>query len=149
MKKAWIGIGILAIIVLVVVIVLRKVPKDIVIGHIAPMTGDAAVYGEWEKEGIDLALEEINKSGGIGGKLIRVIHEDDQADPTNGINAINKLILVDRVQAIIGAAASSVTLAIAPIAEKNRVVLMSAVSAADKISDAGDYIFRVIAGRLK
>lgn len=123
-----------------------SLPKEqgvIKIGHIAPFTGDAAIYGEWERQGIELAVEEINAKGGIKGMQIRVLHEDDQLDPKTGVSALNKLINFDKVSAVIGAPASSVTLAIAPIAEKNKVVLVSAGSAAIKISYSGDYIFRV------
>jgi branched-chain amino acid transport system substrate-binding protein len=122
------------------------VPKEkepIKIGHIAPLTGSVSMYGEWEKDGIELAIEEINAKGGINGKKIIVIHEDSKAEPATGVTALNKLITIDKVPVIIGAAASSVTLACAPIAERNKVVLLSAVSAAIKISDAGDYIFRI------
>lgn len=116
---------------------------SIKIGHITPLTGDVAVYGEWESQGVDLAVEEINNQGGIAGKKIVIIREDSQADPRVGVSGINKLIKVDKVHAIIGAASSTVTLACAPIAEKNHTVLISAVSASTEISNAGDYIFRV------
>lgn len=118
-------------------------PGEILIGHLAPLTGTVAVYGDWLTQGTELAAEEINTKGGIDGRKIRIIHEDTKCDPTTGVSAINKLITVDKVPAIIGAACSSVTLAVAPIAERNKVALMSAVSAAIKISDAGDYIFRI------
>jgi len=108
-----------------------------------PLTGDAAVYGEWDTQGIELAVEEINANGGVNGMQIKVIHEDDQLDPKTAASALNKLITVDKVPAVIGADASSVTLAIAPIAEKNHVVLITPESAAISISNAGDYIFRV------
>lgn len=120
-----------------------KEPNSIKIGHIAPLTGDAAIYGQWETQGIELAVAEINAKGGINGKQLTVIHEDDQLDPKTGTNALNKLITVDKVPAVIGATASSITLAIAPIAERNKVVLITDGAAAIKVSDAGDYIFRV------
>jgi len=145
-KKITIG----AIVVLLIIIAgagyYLATPKGtdtITIGHIAPLTGDAAMYGEWESQGINLAVAEINAKGGINGKQLTVIHEDDQLDPKTGTNALTKLITVDKVPAVIGATGSSVTLAIAPIAEKNKVVLISDGAAAIKVSDAGDYIFRV------
>jgi len=120
----------------------KKEPEEIKIGVITPLTGEGATYGEATKRGVDLAAEEINQKGGINGKKIRVIYEDDQLKPDVGANAIQKLITVDKVPVILGAFGSSVTLAIAPIAEKNKVVLFSASSTADAIKDAGDYIFR-------
>jgi len=113
------------------------------IGHIGPMTGDAAIYGEQEKQGIDLAIAEINANGGIKGNQLTAIHEDDQLDATLATNAFNKLITFDKVPAVIGEITSSATLALAPIAEKNKVVLLSHAANSNKLSGAGEYIFRI------
>lgn len=113
------------------------------IGHIGPLTGFAAFYGEQEMQGIDLAVSEINAKGGIKGKKLVVIHEDDQLDPTSATSALNKLITVDKVPAVIGELSSTITLALAPIAERNKVILMSHGANSNKISSAGDYIFRI------
>ena len=118
-------------------------PQVIKIGHLGPLTGFAANYGEQERQAIDLAVEEINAKGGINGKRLEVIHEDDQLDPTLATNAINKLITVDKVVAVIGELSSTVTLAVAPIAEKNKVVLMVHAANSNKLSGAGEYIFRI------
>ncbi len=117
--------------------------EPVYIGHIGPLTGFMAAYGDQEKQGIDLAVEEINALGGINGRELAVIHEDDQMDPTMATNAINKLITVDKVPAVIGEISSAVTLAIAPIAERNKVVLISHLANSNEISGAGDYIFRI------
>jgi len=113
------------------------------IGHIGPLTGDAAMYGEMEKQGIDLAVAETEANGGIKGDQLKVIHEDDQANPTSATNAINKLITVDKVVAVIGELQSTTTLAIAPIAERNKVVLISHAANSNKLSGIGEYIFRI------
>jgi len=112
------------------------------IGCITPLTGDGATYGAATKRGLDLAAGGINADAGVDGKRIEIVYEDDQMDPRTATNAIQKLISIDKVPVIIGAFGSSITLAIAPIAEKNKVVLFSASSTADAIKDAGDYIFR-------
>ena len=117
--------------------------EEIKIGHITPLTGDAALWGEWLKKGIDLAVDEINAKGGVDGKKLVVIHEDSQAKPDVGVSAFRKLTTVDKVQVVIGGTTSSVTLACAPIAEKDHVVLLTPTAAANKISYAGDYIFRI------
>lgn len=114
----------------------------ITIGHIGPLTGFMAAYGEQESQGIDLAIEEINANGGINGKKLAVIHEDDQIDPTKATNALNKLITIDKVPAVIGEVTAAVTLALAPIAETNKVVLITDISS-HKISKSGDYIFQM------
>lgn len=120
----------------------KKEPEEIKIGSVLPLTGDAAKYGASAKKAIDLAVQEINLAGGIKGSKIIVIYEDDQASPDKGVSAFQKLITVDKVPVVIGAMPSSVTLAMAPIAEKNKVVLFSPASSNPKVTEAGDYIFR-------
>jgi branched-chain amino acid transport system substrate-binding protein len=116
--------------------------EPIKIGTILPLTGEAAVWGENVKTGIELAKEEINKKGGINGRKLEIIYENGQCDSKTGVSAAQKLITVDKVQVIIGEICSSVTLAIAPIAKQNKVVLITPASSADSISQAGEYIFR-------
>lgn len=134
-------IGIAALATLVLTFSCAK-KEEIKIGAILPLTGEGAKYGQSAKRGIDLAVEEINLKGGIKGKKLTVVYEDSKGDPKEGTSAIQKLITMEKVPAIIGAMASSVTLAVAPIAEKNKVVLLSPASSAPKITYAGDYIFR-------
>ena len=117
-------------------------PEPYKIGAILPLSGNAAQYGEWAKNGISLAVDEINSKSGIKSKKIEIIYEDDAADAKKGIAATNKLITVNKVKVIIGAIPSSVTLAIAPICEKNKIVLISPGSSSPAITNAGDYIFR-------
>jgi len=145
MKKIWIGVLILIIAALAVLLVVtqtKRGPEEIKIGAILPLTGEAAKYGKSAKRGIDLALEEINAKGGIKGKKLTIIYEDSKGNPKEGVSAILKLITVHKVPAILGAMSSSVTLAIAPIAEENKIVLLSPASSSPKITHAGDYIFR-------
>ena len=108
------------------------------IGVVTPLSGDASNYGEWTKEGLELALDEINAES----RKIELIYEDGQCNPKPSTDAINKLINIDNVKAVIGEVCSSATLAMAPIAEENHVVLMSTASSSPLITDAGDYIFR-------
>lgn len=119
--------------------------EDFAVGVVAPLTGDNAKYGESAKRGLELGVDELNASGGVRGKKIRLILEDSQGVPQKGVTAFQKLITVDRVPVVIGDLLSTSTLAIAPIAERNRVVLLSPTSSAPKITDAGDYIFRNVA----
>lgn len=120
----------------------KKEAGEIKIGVITPLSGEGATYGEATKRGVDLAVAEINAQGGVNGKKVRIIYEDDQINPQVGTQAIQKLINVDKVPVILGAFGSSVSLAVAPIAEQNKVVLFSASSTADALKDAGDYFFR-------
>ncbi len=140
-------VGIFAIaLVLILAGIIWRLTKDVpltpTIGAILPLTGDVASYGIAVKEGIDLALDEVNNAGGISGQTVTIIYEDDGGDPKSGVSSALKLISVDKVNAIIGAVPSSVTLAIAPIAEKSGIVLLSPASSSPKITTAGDFIFR-------
>jgi branched-chain amino acid transport system substrate-binding protein len=121
----------------------KKESKIIKIGAVLPLTGDAAVWGNNTKEGIDLAVEELNKQGGIIGKKLEIVYEDSKALPQDGVSAIQKLITIDKVSAVIDNSVSSVCLAMAPIAEQNKVVILSTGSTAPKVSEAGEYIFRI------
>lgn len=77
--------------------------NEIVIGAAAPLTGPRANLGRYFRQGVDLAVSEINKDGGVLGKPLKVVYADDQADnPNVAINAVNKLIKVDKVSAMLG-----------------------------------------------
>jgi len=121
----------------------KKEEKEIKIGSIGPLTGAAASYGEKMTRAIDLAINEINEKGGINGKKVVVKHEDDKLEAKDGVSAFQKLVSADKAVAIIGAAGSSVTLAISPVAESNKVVLITPISSAVAISKAGDFVFRI------
>jgi len=108
------------------------------VGVVLPLTGSAAVWGGNAKMGIDLALSELKKEN-VNVKLFVV---DSKSETKTAVSAFEKLITTDGVQAIIGDIASSSVLAIAPIAEKNKVVLLSPGASNPDISDAGDYVFR-------
>ena len=145
MEKRWIGIGVFVVVALVVILTVIRSPErpqTIRIGAILPLTGDAALYGQNAKKGIDLAVDEMNENGGILGKKIVMVYEDTQADPKIGLSAFRKLISIDRVPAIIGSITSSVVLAISPIANEEEVVVLSPAATSPKISEAGKFIFR-------
>ncbi len=112
-----------------------------IIGCLTPLTGDGANYGKSTKEGIDLAVEELNNENFLD-KPIEIAYEDDKINPNDGINAANKLVN-ENIPVIIGPFGSSVTLAVAPIVNKAKVVLIGASATADSIADAGDYVFRI------
>ena len=112
------------------------------IAYLGPLSGNAAAYGNDEKNAFDLAINEINLKGGIDGKQVKVIYEDGGCDSKKAINAAQKLINVDNVKIILGGACSSETLAAAPIAESNKVILYSSFSSSPDITNAGDYVFR-------
>lgn len=121
----------------------KKEEKEIKIGAILPLTGDAAQWGIPPQKGGELAVKDINQSKFLGSNL-KFIVEDTKCEPKVGLSAFNKLVSVDGVKLVMGAVCSSVTLSVAPVAEKNKILLVSPASTNPKISEAGDYIFRII-----
>lgn len=120
----------------------KKVQGAIKMGAILPLTGDVPDQGEAAQKAILLAIDEINKSGGINGKNLSAVFEDSQCQAQKGVSSINKLIEVDHVDFIVGDICDSVTAAIMPIAENKKTVLITPGSTSPDISNAGDYIFR-------
>jgi branched-chain amino acid transport system substrate-binding protein len=125
------------------------VPKSSVqpvvsIGAVLPLTGSSAQWGIPPRDALLLAADEINAKGGISGRKVELHIEDDQCQPATATSAVQKILAVNKPVAIIGAICSSPTLAIAPIAERDKVVLISPGSTSPQITNAGDYIFRTI-----
>lgn len=119
-----------------------KKNDTIKIGGIAPLSGGVAVYGVECKNGIDLAVEEINAAGGINGQKIEFICEDDEGDSAKSVNAYKKLVTKDRVKVIIGSLTSGCTMAITNLAQAQKVVQIAPAATAVAITDAGNYVFR-------
>ncbi len=109
--------------------------KEVIkIGVITLLTGPGAEYGIATQRGLDLAVKEINDAGGIKGKKIKLIYEDSKCDPQTGIRALQKLIFKDKVKVVIGTVCSSVTLALAPIAQEQDLLIISSGSSNPRIS---------------
>lgn len=117
--------------------------EEILIGEYGSLTGEDATFGSSTKNGIDIAVDEINAAGGILGKKVRVIVEDDQGRPEEAQIVVTKLITKDRVVAVLGEVASSRTLAAAPVAQQYGVPMISPSSTNVEVTRKGDYIFRV------
>jgi len=144
-NKIYLVIGIVVVVLIAAIVIFSNQQSEeevIKIGAILPLSGSNAVYGQEIQNAIELAREEINSEGGINGKVLKIIYEDDQADPKMGTNSMQKLVNVEKVFVVLGSWASGSVVASAPIAEENQViVLASAIS--PLITDAGDYIFRM------
>jgi len=114
------------------------------IGAVLALTGSGANYGKSLKQGIELAVEEVNADGGIKGKKVVVVFEDSQGDAKTGISAFNKLATVDKVPLVLGSI-SSVVLALAPIADERRIVLVNTSAISPKICERADkYLFSLM-----
>lgn len=114
------------------------------VGIVLPLTGPQAKFGEIEKKSFDMALEEINAAGGINGKKLELVMEDDTGRPEVGRSVVEKLITKDKVVMLGGGYSSSVTFAVAGVCQQNKMPFLVNTGAADKITTSGwDYIFRL------
>jgi branched-chain amino acid transport system substrate-binding protein len=114
------------------------------IGIVLPLTGDQAKFGEIEKLSFDLALAEINAAGGVKGKKIEFLIEDDTGRPEVGRSVVEKLITKDKVVMVGGGYSSSVTYAMAGVCQQNQMPFLVNTGSADNISTSGwDWIFRL------
>jgi len=116
---------------------------EIVVGEFASLTGGTATFGKSSNAGVQLAAEEINASGGLLGKKLRVVVEDDQSKPEEARTAVLKLLKQNQAVAVIGEVASSRSLAAAPECQRAGVPMISPASTNPKVTAVGDYIFRV------
>lgn len=118
-------------------------PKEVVVGQYGSLTGTAATFGLSTKNGIELATEEQNAKGGIAGMPIRMVVEDDQSKAEEAATAVNKILSRDRPVAVLGEVSSSRSLAAAPLLQAAGVPMISPSSTSPKVTEQGDYIFRV------
>jgi branched-chain amino acid transport system substrate-binding protein len=95
------------------------------------------------RHGMEIAVDQINAAGGINGKQLEIIFYDSKDDSTTAVNAVQKLISVDKVQAIVGPMMSGNVLASAPLCNRNKVVMITPSGTSPKISQAGPYVFRL------
>ncbi|MBN8596437.1 MAG: ABC transporter substrate-binding protein [Planctomycetes bacterium] len=120
---------------------------DIVIGHYGSLTGSKATFGLSTDNGIKLAVEEVNKAGGleIGGQKHKVVlkSEDTEGKQEKAGTVVTKLITADKVVAVLGEVASGITLAGAPIAQQFGVPMITPSSTNPQCTAVGDMIFRV------
>jgi neutral amino acid transport system substrate-binding protein len=105
------------------------------LGALLPATGDLASIGQNMPEAVRLAVDEVNACGGVNGKPVTLVVEDDQTDPTAGASAATKLAEVDKVAGIVGSFASSVSSAAVDIAVRDKVVLISPGSTSPVFTD--------------
>ena len=115
---------------------------EISIGVVLPLTGHQASTGQLMKQGLNLALDEINSSQ-LSNTKLKFIIEDNASTSEGAIAAYNKLIHEAGVSAILGPATSSATQATFPVAQENQVVAISPTSGARGLSAIGDFVFRV------
>ena len=121
----------------------KKDENVIRIGEVGSMTGGEATFGSATHSGIELAFKQINEAGGVKGKKLELFSLDDQGKPDEAAIAVTKLITQNGVIAILGEVASSRSLAMAPIAQNYKIPMITPSSTNPKVTEQGDYIFRV------
>ncbi|HOX60463.1 MAG TPA: ABC transporter substrate-binding protein [Candidatus Magasanikbacteria bacterium] len=116
--------------------------ENLKIGVVAPLTGEMATWGESVRGGAEIAVDEINSTGGVNGQKIDLIFEDNFAcDKTASVNAINKLIKMNNSKINLMTCSGAV-LATAPITEQAKTIMMVPGGSTAAIAEAGDYVFR-------
>jgi branched-chain amino acid transport system substrate-binding protein len=119
--------------------------ESIKIGFVNHLTGDIAPYGNSMKNGTELAVEQVNKNGGVNGKQLEVVYKDDQSKPDQAV-AATKLLIDQKLPIVIGSSASSFTLAMRQSLEDAKVVHIAQISTNPKLAGSGKYFFSMMPG---
>jgi len=142
MKKIFV-LFVVALCAMSLVLSCKKKESDTVsIGAIFPLSGAVAFYGTESRDGALLALEQVNAAGGLLGKKLTLLSEDDEGDAAKAVNALTKLTTRDKVSFILGSSTSGPTQAMSTLAQSSKVILISPSATNINVTKAGDYIFR-------
>lgn len=112
------------------------------IGVFMSLTGSTANFGISSVNGIKMAADEVNAAGGINGKLVELLVQDDRSDASEAATIVTKFVTQDQVHAILGEVASSRSIAAAPIAQNAKIPMLTPSSTNPEVTKKGDYIFR-------
>jgi len=118
--------------------------EPVVIGSISPLTGTNAVQGLDMKRGEELASEEINAAGGINGRPLKIIWEDTESSAKGGMDAVHKLVEINKVPLILGAYSSGISLPTGQWTNSKKVIQIAEASTSPKLRDIGPYFFNII-----
>ncbi|MBN2136689.1 MAG: ABC transporter substrate-binding protein [Sedimentisphaerales bacterium] len=147
-RQAWIIAVIIAVVVVIALIVTQPwVPSSSMVnlGATFPLTGEVASYGQKAKRGIEMAVEDQNAKGGVLGKEVVVDFQDDRNDKKEAVSIMTKFATIDKVPVVFGSAGSGVSLAIAPLANRYKVILISPISSSSQLStEGGNFFFRTV-----
>jgi branched-chain amino acid transport system substrate-binding protein len=121
----------------------KKKKDGIVVGAYLSMTGGEAEFGVSTRNGIQIAIDELNARGGLLGQQVRLVVEDDRGDSTEAASAVTRLIDREGAAVILGEVASSLSLSGGRVAQRRRVPMVSPSSTNENVTRVGDYIFRV------
>ena len=141
-KKILAGLIIVIVVILVIIGVSNKKDDGVIkIGFIGPLTGGAASYGELYKAGVQFAYDDLLKNGEKEGKKFQIVYEDGACDSKTAVSAAQKLISVEKVDAIIGGLCGSETMAMIEVVNQNKIPVITAGSSPE-IGGKSKYIFQ-------
>ena len=154
-KKVLVGVGIVIVLAIIVIgailvssggntglfLASGSSTKEIKVALISSLSGDASVWGQGVKKGFDFALDEINSSGGINGKKLVAIYEDDQCDAKTGLTAFNEAIGVQGAKIVVGTVCSSVAFSVAKLVEQEKVLYIASGATQKDVAKQGEHIF--------
>jgi branched-chain amino acid transport system substrate-binding protein len=150
MKKLLISIMILALLMSAVFTGCSPAGNEdtdtIKIGVASPFTGDYAQFGDYTKDGVELAVEEINNAGGVLGKPIEIVYGDDKGDSKEAVSVAQKFASDKNIVGIVGHFFSGATLAAGPIYQQNEIPTIAVASTNPDVADIGDYVYRINVG---
>jgi branched-chain amino acid transport system substrate-binding protein len=117
--------------------------EPIRIGVTAPLTGPVALNGQLMRQAIDMAVEDVNNSGGLLGRKVQIFYEDDQATANYSVNAVNKQIFSNKVVAMIGPTLSGNVLAIEQLAAENKLLVLAGVTSPKVTAANNPWVFTI------
>ena len=138
------GVFFLATLLIAGMSVSPEAAGPVVIGSISPLTGTNAVQGQDMKRGAQLALEQINAAGGVLGSPLKIIWEDTESSPKGGMDAVHKLVEINKVPLIVGAYSSGISLPTGQWTNSKKVIQISVASTSPKLREIGSYFFNAI-----
>jgi branched-chain amino acid transport system substrate-binding protein len=142
--RTWVVLVALAVAAVAATSGLAQSPGSIKVGVIQPLSGPVAASGNYVRMGAEIARDWINARGGVNGRKIDLLIEDNKSDPKEAVSAAEKLIVRDKVPVIMGAWGSSMTLAAMPKLEEYGVPMVVETSSASSITKRGNpWIFRI------
>ena len=139
-----VGVFFLAALLIAGMSVSSQAAEPVVIGSISPLTGTNAVQGLDMKRGEQMALEEINAAGGICGRPLKIIWEDTESSAKGGMDAVHKLVEINKVPLIVGAYSSGISLPTGQWTNSKKVIQIAEASTSPKLRDIGPYFFNII-----
>jgi len=144
MKELSFGVVLVLAVAVIALCPVQAAEEPIKVGVVLPLTGEHANFGEIEKNSFQMGVDEINKAGGIKGRPIQLIIEDDTSKVDVGRSAVEKLISRDKVVMLTGGYSSSVTYAICAVAQQRQIPFLVTTGSADNVTEQGwQYVFRL------